>query len=162
MHETEVFALAYPEKSILRRDTEQSILNQFFENFKIERPTQVPISKLRPIDQQGDGTANLQLEYNGKHIQLKAWSGHETKHPHFHEFVSTTDFETLLGQLALTHASGADFCILGDKGSGKSTVITEFAKRFGYATETIALYNDLNSRDLLQRRRILPNGDTVW
>jgi ATPase subunit of ABC transporter with duplicated ATPase domains len=162
MHEIDVFSMVYPEKSILRRDTEQSILDQFYKNFNIERPNKSPVSKLKQLEQQNDGTANLQLEYNGKNVQLKAWCGHETKHPHMHEFIPTSDFETFLAELALTHASGVDFCILGDKGSGKSTIITEFAKCFGYATETIALYNDLNSRDLLQRRRILPNGDTVW
>ena len=61
----------------------------------------------------------------------------------------------------LTH-SGADFCILGSRGSGKSTILEEFARRLGYETETIVLYQDMNSRELIQQRRMLSNGDTIW
>uniref|UniRef100_A0A915CQ05 ATPase dynein-related AAA domain-containing protein n=1 Tax=Ditylenchus dipsaci TaxID=166011 RepID=A0A915CQ05_9BILA len=31
-----------------------------------------------------------------------------------------------------------------------------------YDVETLILYQDMNSRELFQQRRILPNGDTVW
>lgn len=176
MTEAEVFSLVYPRDTILRRDTEQSILDQFVEKFKIQKqPNKATSMELKQIDRQQDNIANLKLDCNGTTLTLTARCGNESlfgplsyqlaasaKHPHLHKFVSTDAIETFLSQISLTHASGADFCILGYKGSGKTTVITEFAKRFGYSIETIALYNDMNSRDLLQSRRILPNGDTVW
>lgn len=112
MSEIEIFSMVYPEKSILRRDTEQSTLEQFYQNFKIERPTKQLTAKLTQVEQQNDGTANLQLDYNGNSVQLKAWCGHESKHPHFHECISTADFETFLAQMSLTHSAGFDFCIL--------------------------------------------------
>jgi len=62
------------------------------------------------------------------------------------------------------HESGNDFCLLGPRGSGKSTIVKELAARLGYtqsAMETVVLYQDMNSRELLQQRRMLENGDTV-
>jgi hypothetical protein len=162
LSEAEVFSLIYPEKTILRRETEQSILDQFFTNFNVQKPTQIAHSRLTQIERQpNNDTANVKIDFNGKNIEFTTKCGSETKQSHLHEFVSTQAFESFLAQLALTHSS-TDFCVLGEKGSGKTTIIREFAKRFGYATETISLYNDLNSRDLLQSRRILENGDTVW
>jgi hypothetical protein len=158
--ESEVFELIYPHKSILRIETEQPALDRFFENFDIKRQP-ASVSFIKQIDHQADRIANVTLDHNGNSVQLTTRCGDGSKKFHLHNFVSTRAFETFLSQLALTH-SGGDFCILGERGSGKTTLINEFAKRFGYATETIALYNDLNSRDLLQSRRILENGDTVW
>jgi MoxR-like ATPase len=56
----------------------------------------------------------------------------------------------------------SDFCLLGERGIGKTTIIDEFASRLSYNVETIVLYQDMNSRELVQQRRMLANGDTVW
>lgn len=63
--------------------------------------------------------------------------------------------------MVLTHAY-SDFCVLGERGSGKTTIIEEFANRLGYNTETVVLYQDMTSRELVQQRRMLENGDTIW
>ncbi|KAJ1354637.1 hypothetical protein KIN20_011630 [Parelaphostrongylus tenuis] len=41
-------------------------------------------------------------------------------------------------------------------------MIAELAARLGFATEAMVLYQDMNARELLQRRRMLDNGDTLW
>ena len=38
------------------------------------------------------------------------------------------------------------------QGCGKSVVVEEFARRLGYETDTIVLFSDMTSRDLLQYR----------
>ena len=38
------------------------------------------------------------------------------------------------------------------QGCGKSVVINEFARRLGYDTDSVVMYNDMTSRDLLQQR----------
>ena len=41
--------------------------------------------------------------------------------------------------MASAHSNG-DFGVLGPKGCGKTAIIEEFAKKFGYATETMVMY----------------------
>lgn len=51
---------------------------------------------------------------------------------------------------------------LSFQGSGKTALVNQFSKMFGYLTEPVLLYQDMTARDLLQQRYTLPNGDTVW
>lgn len=37
--------------------------------------------------------------------------------------------------------STSDYCIIGPKGCGKSTVVNKFAENLGYEVEPIVLYN---------------------
>ena len=48
------------------------------------------------------------------------------------------------------------------KGCGKSVLVQQFAKLLGYRIEPVVLYQDMTSRDLLQQRITLANGDTSW
>ena len=48
------------------------------------------------------------------------------------------------------------------QGTGKSVLISEFARRLGYEIEPVMLYWDMTARDLCQQRVTLPNGDTSW
>lgn len=76
-------------------------------------------------------------------------------------FVSTSYLDNLLAEMVQSHMVG-DFCIVGPRGSGKSAIVEQFAALFGYHVEPIMLYQDMTSRDLLQQRHTLPNGDTTW
>ncbi|GBG25911.1 von Willebrand factor A domain-containing protein 8 [Hondaea fermentalgiana] len=64
-------------------------------------------------------------------------------------------------RMVQAHAVG-DFCLLGEKGGGKSALVHYFARRLGYEVEHIPLYKDITARGLLQRRTTRPNGDTDW
>lgn len=48
------------------------------------------------------------------------------------------------------------------QGCGKSVLVQQFAKLLGYRLEPVVLYQDMTSRDLLQQRITLANGDTSW
>ena len=48
------------------------------------------------------------------------------------------------------------------QGSGKTSLVNQFADLLNYRVEPIMLYQDMTSRDLLQQRATLANGDTVW
>eukprot|EP00123_Amoebidium_parasiticum_P006917 comp17745_c0_seq1/m.17730 comp17745_c0_seq1/g.17730 ORF comp17745_c0_seq1/g.17730 comp17745_c0_seq1/m.17730 type:complete len:1028 (-) comp17745_c0_seq1:445-3528(-) len=89
------------------------------------------------------------------------WGGH--KHPGIeeHPFVPTPYHENLLAALTQSHVVG-DICLLGGRGVGKSAVVAEFARRLGYHVEPMFMYQDMTSRDLLQQRATLSNGDTIW
>ncbi|XP_045461527.1 von Willebrand factor A domain-containing protein 8 [Harmonia axyridis] len=56
----------------------------------------------------------------------------------------------------------ADYCIVGPKGCGKSLLVNKVSEILGQETETIVLYQDMTSRDLIQQRSTLDNGDTIW
>lgn len=67
-------------------------------------------------------------------------------------FVVTSHGEVLLQHMLEDHVIGRDMCIIGPKGSGKSTLVKQFAALLGYETEHMMLFRDMSTRDLLQRR----------
>ncbi|VEN55858.1 unnamed protein product [Callosobruchus maculatus] len=60
-----------------------------------------------------------------------------------------TSYQNQLLEDMVQSAKVADFCVIGTSGCGQET-------------ENIVLYQDMTSRDLLQQRTTLDNGDTVW
>jgi len=75
---------------------------------------------------------------------------------------STPTLDQAMTRMFLAHCSGGDFCVVGEKGGGKSHLVYVFAALLGYDVELIPLYKDVSARALLQRRSTLSNGDTVW
>ncbi len=91
-------------------------------------------------------------------ISLSAGNNESANVPYFVE----TEYHSMLLTLLIQAHSVGDFCIIGEKGSGKSLLLRKFARLFGYRTEYIPLYKDLSARDLLQRRTTTDRGDTIW
>ncbi|XP_076618440.1 von Willebrand factor A domain-containing protein c12.2 isoform X2 [Colletes latitarsis] len=77
------------------------------------------------------------------------------------KYVETNYQNNLLASMLETHLV-SDFCLIGPKGCGKSTTVQTLADLMGYQVEPIVLYQDMTSRDLIQQRTTLSNGDTVW
>ncbi|CAH1987082.1 unnamed protein product [Acanthoscelides obtectus] len=73
-----------------------------------------------------------------------------------------TSYQNKLLEDMLQTAKVADFCVIGTSGCGKSMLVNKVAEILGRETENIVLYQDMTSRDLLQHRTTLDNGDTVW
>lgn len=57
---------------------------------------------------------------------------------------------------------GIDFMLIGRCGSGKSTLIRKLLTSTNRKYRLVPLHREQSSRDLLQRRSTLANGDTVW
>lgn len=51
---------------------------------------------------------------------------------------------------------------IGSKGSGKSAIVQELARRLDQTIDPMVLYQDMTARDLVQQRTTRINGDTVW
>ena len=64
--------------------------------------------------------------------------------------------------LVQDHAVGMDTCLIGVKGSGKTSIARRFAASLGYSPRTVYCYADLPARDLLQRRATDEAGSTIW
>ncbi|CAG8455940.1 70_t:CDS:10, partial [Scutellospora calospora] len=76
-------------------------------------------------------------------------------------FVETEYHQNIFNAMLIAHSVG-DFCLIGEKGVGKSALIRHFTTKLGYNIEYIPLYKDMSSRDLLQRRSTTFAGDTIW
>ena len=69
----------------------------------------------------------------------------------------------LLTQMLQSHCVGNDLLIIGERGSGKTFMAGQFANALGYApVETLFIYADMTSRDLLQRRTTGADKETLW
>lgn len=76
-------------------------------------------------------------------------------------YVETEAQNKLIHEMLQSFTVG-DFCLVGPRGCGKSILINKMAEMMGKETELIVLYQDMTSRDLIQQRTTLDNGDTVW
>lgn len=79
----------------------------------------------------------------------------------YNNYVETSYQNKLISEMLQT-ALVSDFCLIGPTGCGKTISVTKVAEILGKNIETIILYHDMTSRDLLQQRTTLENGDTIW
>ena len=98
---------------------------------------------------------------SGGELAVNAWGGPYIpgKAP---GFVENDYHNAVVTSMMIAHASFGDFCVVGEKGAGKSACIRSFARALGYRVEFIPLYKDMSARDLLQRRSTTLSGDTTW
>ncbi len=155
----------YPYKSFLPEEGCQSV-EDTMKNFDIDPAG----SETQPLGVESvsastsePGSAAVSLSVDGRQAELRVPAG---PHPTLSsadgaEFVPTYYHDRFIADLMLSH-SVKDFCVIGPKGCGKSMVIQRLADLLGYEVEPIMLYQDMTSRDLLQQRTTLENGDTVW
>eukprot|EP01048_Picozoa_sp_COSAG05_P002211 COSAG05_NODE_85_length_20698_cov_35.370309_15_plen_739_part_00 len=69
----------------------------------------------------------------------------------------------LITGMLQSHCAGRDLCLIGSRGSGKTFIAGQFARALGYApVETLFIYADMTSRDLLQRRTTGESKETLW
>ncbi|CAG8493642.1 14499_t:CDS:2 [Racocetra fulgida] len=98
------------------------------------------------------------MDYNKIH-HINVFGGSDELLADF--FVETKYHQNIFNAMLIAHSVG-DFCLIGEKGVGKSALMRHFAAKLGYNIEYIPLYKDMSSRDLLQRRSTTFAGDTVW
>lgn len=67
-----------------------------------------------------------------------------------------------MSSMIMDHVLGRHLCLLGPKGSGKSAIAREFCRVLNYTHIAFPLYQELTSRDLLQRRITDVHGNTAW
>ncbi|CAG7731784.1 unnamed protein product [Allacma fusca] len=77
-------------------------------------------------------------------------------------YVPVPSMETVVGEMSESHTVNRDICVIGPKGSGKSTVVRRFAELVGGNVEPIVLFKDMTARELVQQRTTNTEGDTIW
>jgi MoxR-like ATPase len=63
-----------------------------------------------------------------------------------------SQLELLSPMIAVANSGTRHFCLFGARGSGKSRIVSEFAAQTGTSLRSFPMYQELASRDLLQRR----------
>lgn len=77
------------------------------------------------------------------------------------EYIATNYQDHVIEEMLQSNTVG-DFCLVGPKGCGKSILVAKMAEILGKECESIVLYQDMTSRDLIQQRTTLDSGDTIW
>ncbi|XP_060072942.1 von Willebrand factor A domain-containing protein 8-like [Ylistrum balloti] len=151
--------ILYPYNTMLGKDGKVAV-ERILQKFELMDAKKQKHLKITSIKQKDDGSSQVVLN---ERFPLTVNNGLFAQNHNVgeHQFVTTKYHESLLAELMMSHTC-KDLCIVGPKGSGKSALVGELASLLGYRIEPIMLYQDMTSRDLLQQRITLPNGDTSW
>ncbi|GFO07343.1 von Willebrand factor a domain-containing protein 8-like [Plakobranchus ocellatus] len=158
--DVELLHRIYPYTTMLGKDGKTAV-EEAMDKFEISPQEETSLS-LKEVSRQGlQATVSLNHKKESFNLQvlcggLNVNAGELDQH-----FVKTIYHDTVLLQMMQSHLV-KDFCIVGPRGCGKSVVVKQFADMLGYHIEPIMLYQDMTSRDLLQQRTTMPDGDTTW
>ncbi|XP_034940681.1 von Willebrand factor A domain-containing protein 8 [Chelonus insularis] len=158
----DVFYRFYPYKLFLGkegREAVESILDAFEVSHK-KKSLHNSEDKILGIEGEADSCL-VSLKKSDQNVKLTVSGNPENRRPNDSSFIETKYQNNLFTDMILSHLS-SDYCIIGPKGCGKSTVVEILANNLGYEIEPIVLYQDMTSRDLIQQRSTMPNGDTIW
>lgn len=88
-------------------------------------------------------------------------SGQQTSETFGERFVATDYHNHALAEIIQSYAVG-DICLIGERGCGKSQLVTQLARMLNQTIEPMVLYQDMTARDFVQQRTTTPAGDTIW
>ncbi|XP_059156251.1 von Willebrand factor A domain-containing protein 8-like [Physella acuta] len=145
----------YPYTAMLAREGREAV-EETIKKFEIPESNNAVGSIEKVTNTGSQAKVVLRSGHSFYTVQVAAGSGTRDCH-----FVSTPYHNQILAEMIQSHLI-KDFCLIGPKGCGKNVVVEKFASLLGYHVEPIMLYQDMTSRDLLQQRTTLANGDTVW
>lgn len=148
----QIVNFTYPAKEVLS-DSEKDLMDTFKQKFELENHE---INRKLKIKEE---KASIQLPKKRKFKLDLPVSSHPATSTV--TWIPTEKQENLLADLAIAFSKG-DFVLIGPKGSGKSTVLAELSKRLNFNYVSMVLHQDMNTRELIQRRHMKENGDTVW
>ncbi|XP_024941330.1 von Willebrand factor A domain-containing protein 8 isoform X2 [Cephus cinctus] len=158
----DIFYRLYPYKLFLGKEGRNAV-ETILETFGIFNSASTKsISKKITNIEKTESLARVVLEKNGHKNSVQVNCGAAKKSTvRKSEYIETNYQNSLLVEMLESHLA-SDLCLIGPKGCGKSTTVDKLASQLGFSVEPIVLYQDMTSRDLIQQRTTLLNGDTVW
>ncbi|CAB3401465.1 unnamed protein product [Caenorhabditis bovis] len=149
---SQIVNMCYPAKEVLT-DSEKELMEQFKTKFELSDHRTEHV-----IDESSSRNGKTRVKIAGIDLEIPTPpnSSQVTS-----TWIPTKTQETLLADLAIAFSQG-DFVLIGSKGSGKSRILNELSKRLNFNAVSMVLHQDMNTRELVQRRHIKDNGDTVW
>jgi hypothetical protein len=171
----------YPYNLLFKKD-ESNLLNMISslgERYQIKiqpqaQDTNQPVYRLHAIDEQTrcltfstlkDPDVELKLKLPPTGQQQQHDSSNSNNIDDNRSFVLNEYHSSLLVDMCMSCVGCplAALCLIGERGSGKTALIQKLAQLLGYShVNTIQLYKDMNSRDLIQQRVTDSNGNTKW
>jgi len=156
---SQLLEMLYPYHLLLNKEG-TSAVQDVYNKFNIPKHqnfSQITLKDIKKNDMQAEVTVVADTVSHKFNVPC---SSHNTETNQV-EFISTDFHDKLLIDLLLTHST-KDFCIIGSKGCGKTSMVNKLTELLSYRTEPLLMYQDMTSRDLLQQRFTLSNGDTQW
>lgn len=155
---TDVIDKLYPYSVILNKEGVSSVQN-LLKTFKLQHKDKyINKGQIVSVKDRDQGLVSVETDKSKTFDVLKECLETNMENE---SFIPTPYHNSVLVELMQTHAAH-DFCVIGARGCGKSILVEKFAQLLGYELEPIMLYQDMTSRDLLQKRITEPNGDTTW
>eukprot|EP00105_Crassostrea_gigas_P035222 XP_019919370.1 PREDICTED: von Willebrand factor A domain-containing protein 8 [Crassostrea gigas] len=155
---TDVIDKLYPYSVILNKEGVSSVQN-LLKTFKLQHKDKyINKGQIVSVKDRDQGLVSVETDKSKTFDVLKGCLETNMENE---SFIPTPYHNSVLVELIQTHAAH-DFCVIGARGCGKSILVEKFAQLLGYELEPIMLYQDMTSRDLLQKRITEPNGDTTW
>ncbi|XP_055954220.1 von Willebrand factor A domain-containing protein 8-like [Argiope bruennichi] len=154
-----LFQLMYPYTLLLSKENQNSVLKTLeqFSVYPAKVKTQYKILENQSKNQNLKHV--LEIKINNYKFKSEILAHNKKRNPS--NFISNPYHENVLANFLMTHAEN-DFCVIGNRGCGKSTLIRKFASLLNYPVEMLMLYNDMTARDLLQQRITDEKGNTLW
>ncbi|XP_034490475.1 von Willebrand factor A domain-containing protein 8 [Drosophila innubila] len=149
----DVISTVYPYESTLKPE-QQKRIHELFTSLQLQRVSSHSVKRITS-HVEGDHI-NVQLN----ELQLRFPSG-STSVSKGNFFVDLEHQRQVLALLLQTYAVG-DVCLVGQKGVGKLTLTKQLMHLQNQSAESMMLYEDMTSRDLLQQRVTNSEGDTIW
>lgn len=143
----------YPYEAILKKELRDRVLN-LLDTLKISRKGR---KKRIEITIKKCANNQVDLSIDGANLNIP---GGNNPHP-FKDIVYLSHQRLILASMIQKYAVG-DICLIGQKGVGKRTLTNQLMQFLNQSYETMVLFEDMTSRDLVQQRITTLEGDTVW
>ncbi|XP_017481252.1 PREDICTED: von Willebrand factor A domain-containing protein 8 [Rhagoletis zephyria] len=148
----------YPYQTSMKKEHIERI-KSLLKSFKID----AVISKaVKSISKSNSTEEAAYIRFNIDDVSISLpgshWPAPQRK---LNEFVDLDHQRNVLAAMLQSIAVG-DICLIGQKGVGKITLTSHLVHLLNQSLETMILYEDMTSRDLIQQRITSTDGDTVW
>ncbi|XP_055389541.1 von Willebrand factor A domain-containing protein 8 [Condylostylus longicornis] len=154
----EAICSLYPYRFALSKENLGRV-KTLFEQFEIDSKTNKPISTLKVGEKIAEDNS-ITINIDGNEIKILGGKN-ELSNEIKKGFVDLDHQRNILGSMYRMYSAG-DFCLIGPKGVGKSTLVNQILRQIGQSIEPMVLYEDMTSRDFIQQRITTVKGDTVW
>ncbi|XP_067641687.1 von Willebrand factor A domain-containing protein 8 [Eurosta solidaginis] len=151
----------YPYQAAMKKEHIERI-KTLLKSLKIDSVRSKPVKSISIAKtKEGDPSSNI-LQFKIDDVAVSApGSQRMGSTQKLQEFVDLDHQRNVLAAMIQCVAVG-DICLIGQKGVGKMTLTKHLVHLLNQNVETMILYEDMTSRDLIQQRITSADGDTVW
>ncbi|XP_054728562.1 von Willebrand factor A domain-containing protein 8 [Anastrepha obliqua] len=149
----------YPYQASMKKEHIDRI-KSLLKSFKIDPVKSKPVKSISTTSTKNEAMPTLQFKIDN--VSISVPGGQRLASPQkVAQFVDLDHQRNVLAAMVQSIAVG-DICLIGQKGVGKITLTNHLMHLLNQSVETMILYEDMTSRDLIQQRITSSEGDTIW